>query len=159
MRRLIGERLSGFVALALVDGVADGTGVGGDGRVPDEAPHDANPRGVAGEVVIVLGGHLLERREARSGNAGEIVVLVVVADVVGQLVQNTIVRVSLVALGPFVVLGDEVAGEGMERGTHEGREEEVGERLAGHVLVNERVYGELEDPLQDFPLRQGHGLH
>jgi len=47
-------------------------------------------------------------------------VLVVVADVVGEHVQRSVVRVRLVPLRPLVVLCHEVRGQRVEGGTHEG---------------------------------------
>src|SRR5207244_813442 len=53
-----------------------------DGLVEDEAPDDVSPRGVVREVSVELARDGVELVEARPGHGGEVVVLVVQADVV-----------------------------------------------------------------------------
>lgn len=87
------------------------TVVGADVWIGDERPEDAYPRGVVRQVVVELGGEGLDLGQASPRHVGEIVVLVVVADVEAEGVERTIVRKRLVAVAKDVVFRDEVAGE------------------------------------------------
>jgi hypothetical protein len=80
-----------------------------DVLVGDEPPGDERPALVALELVvgIPLWGEGLDRGQPGPGDVGEVVVLVVVADVVSEQVERTVVRVGLllVALFEGIVLG------------------------------------------------------
>ena len=148
---LIGKRLSVGITLTLGESVANGASIRRDGRIPDEAPHDANPRN-GGKIIVVFGSHGLKLREARSRDAREVVVLVVISNIVGELIHDTIVGVSLMSRNPLVVFSNEVSSEGVERGTKHARKEEVEQSLAREEIPDEGINGELEDPLGDLPL-------
>ena len=85
-------------------------------------------------------------------------VLVVKADVVGQPVKGSVVSKSLGHGDPVgrialrgrdrlvdVVLGDEVAGEGVQAAGEEGGEEEIEQGRPGQVADDAEVKGELDD--------------
>lgn len=59
--------------------------------------------------MIVLGHQCAYLWQPRAGNSWEIVVFVVIADVEGDPIQRSVVRVCFVAFGEHVVLGDKVA--------------------------------------------------
>jgi len=61
----------------------------------DVVPNDAHPGVALGQVVVKLGRSLLERGQLGPGHVGEVVVLVVVADVPREDVEPAVVRVSL----------------------------------------------------------------
>jgi hypothetical protein len=124
--------------------------------VPNKIDEDHGPAGVGRDGVVKLGRELPERRQPRPGHRGEIVVLVVVADVVGEDVERAIVRVRLlVEAVPEVVLGDEVAGERVERAGEEGGEEEVEEGGPAPGADDERVEGELREQVGGVPPCRG----
>lgn len=147
-RRLLANKATPFLAL---DAAADA-----DVLVEDEAPDDVDPALVAGELVVELAGDLVEPGQAGPGDGGEVVVLVVEADVVGEQVEGAVVRVRLghgqavgrVGLGRGhggvdVVLGDEVAGERVQAAGEEGRQEEVQQGPASQRLEDCHVEGDL----------------
>lgn len=67
-------------------------------RVCQEFEDDPRPACVPGEGVVKLRGNLPQPVQPGMGNLGEIVVLIVVADIVGQSVQGPVVRIGLLAL-------------------------------------------------------------
>ena len=87
--------------------------------------------------------------------------LVVQANVVGEEVEGSVVRVCLgqgdlvgraggvlVRLLEYIVLGDEVAGAGVQGAGEEGGEDEVGERLAAEHAHDEDVKGDLRGDVE-----------
>lgn len=139
--------------------------------VEDEAPDGVDPALVAGEGVVELGGDLVEGVKAGPGDGGEVVVLVVQADVVGEPVEgpvvgeglgdgDAVVRVALLGGDVLVdvVLGDEVAGEGVEAAGEEGGEEEVDEGLDAGEVDEEDVEADLDDDVEEVDARQGHAV-
>lgn len=127
-----------------------------DGFVEDEAPEDVRPRGVVGQVGVELAGDGVELVEAGPGDGGEVVVLVVEADVVGEEVEGPVVRVGLghgeavgrVGLGRGhgrvdVVLGDEVARQRVQAAGEERRQDEVEQGFAAQGAQDDGVEGHL----------------
>lgn len=120
--------------------------------VPDEAPDSINPALVAGQVVVELARNLVQLVQPGPGHGGEIVVLVVQADVVGQEVEGPVVAEGLwdgdVVLGVAglgrdslvdVVLRDEVASQRVEGTGEERREDEVKQRLTRSDASDQEV--------------------
>lgn len=119
---------------------------------------------------IELVGDLAQLGQARPGHGGEVVVLVVVADVVGEDVERAVVAVGLGdghavvrvrGLGRDglvdVVLGDEVAGGGVQAAGEEGGEQQVEQGLPGAGgLDEEGVEGELHDEVDEVHPGEGH---
>lgn len=116
---------------------------------------------MAGQLVVELAGDGAKLGQAGPGDGGEVVVLVVQADVVGQKVEGTVVGKGLgdrdvvggVALGGGdglvdVVLGDEVAGERVEGAGEEGGEEEVEDGVEAEGGVEGVVEGELDGDVE-----------
>lgn len=146
-----------------------------DAVVPDEAPDGVDPALVAGEVVVKLAGDAVDLVQAGPGDGGEVVVLVVQADVVGEPVERPVVRKGLghgdlvgrVALRGrdclvHVVLGDEVAGDGVQAAGEERGEDEVEQRVARGVADEDGVKGDLHRNVEGVDARErdavdGHG--
>jgi hypothetical protein len=145
-------------------------------RTCDEPPSNARPRLVLRQRVVKLARKLPQRRQPSPGDGGEIVVLVVVADVVGEDVER-----AVVGPGFLVVAVEEVVFSNLRRGEEgqkwreggkgrgEGRtnevtsarvqaschvtaQEEVKHRVPTEVLHDEGVEGELGDEVPDDPL-------
>lgn len=131
--------------------------------VQDELPDNLNPAVVAGQVAVEFVRNLVELPQASPGNGGEVVVLVVQANVVGEQVQRAIVgerlwwrgelgflalRVGVLlrarVLREDVVLGDEVACYWVKGACQEGAQDEVAESFAADVGHDEVVEGELD---------------
>lgn len=132
-----------------------------DVLVEDEAPDGIHPALVAGQVAVELVGDAADGVEPGPGHGGEVVVLVVETDVVGEPVERAVVgeglgdghAVARVALGGRdglvdVVLGDEVSRERVQAAGKEGREQEVEDRGAGGEAVEEHVDGELDGDVE-----------
>lgn len=97
-------------------------------------------------------------REPPSRDAGEVVVLVVVAHVEGEQVEGTVVRVGLMALQEHVVLGDEVTRDGMQPHAQHGTSQHVDDRLLPPQPVEQGVEGELEHHVGHLQLGDGLGV-
>lgn len=159
-----------------VDGAADDTATllalyaagHADVRVQDEAPDGVDPALMAGQGIVELRGHVAEGMEASPGNGGEVVVLVVETDVVSEPVQGTIVGESLgdgdAVIGVHlrggdslvdVVLGNEVAGKGVETSSKEGGDKEVEEGVGRSEADEGVVKGDLDDDVEEVDF--GHG--
>ena len=90
-------------------------------------------------------------------DAREIVMLVMVANVVGHVIHNTVVRVSLLSFDELVMLRDRVSGHGVNAHAEERTAEEVEERLGSEIHEHEDVPGDDDDPVGDFVLVVGLG--
>lgn len=143
-----------------------------DGLVEYEAPEDVGPGGVVGEVGVELAGDVVERVEAGPGDGGEVVVLVVQADVVREEVEGAVVRVRLGdgdAVGRVglrgrhrrvhVVLGDEVPRERVQAARQEGGEDEVQHGPRAQRGEHDGVEGELHADVDGRHPREGHAVH
>ena len=108
--------------------LTDSASIRGDLGIPEESPHDTDP-GDRGEGIVVLRSNSFELRKARTGDAREVVVFVVISSIVGDLVHPAVVRVSLLTRSPFVVLSEEMTNKGMEGSTKDGGEEKIREGL------------------------------
>lgn len=126
---------------------------------------------MARQVVVELGGGVAHGVEAGPGHGGEVVVLVVQADVVGEPVQGPVVGEGLgdgdavlrVLLGRGdglvdVVLGDEVAGQRVQAAGEEGGEEEVEDGVERGEAVEDEVEGELDGNVDVVDLGEGDGV-
>ena len=80
----------------------------------DEVPEDLTPRGVVRQSVVELGGDATNLGQPVVGNVRKIVVLDVVAEIVDEEVQRSVVAGGRLALREQVVLRDEVAGQRMK---------------------------------------------
>lgn len=143
-------------AVLALDAAADA-----DVFVPNEAPDGVGPALVAGQVLVKLPGHVVDGGQAGPGHGGEVVVLVVQADVVREPVEgpvvgkglgdgDAVVRVAL-RLGDrlvHVVLGDEVAGQRVEAAGEEGGEQEVGKGGGRGEADEGDVEGDLDEDVE-----------
>lgn len=143
--------------------------------IEDEAPDGIAPALVAGQVIIELVSNLAHLVETSPGHCGEVVVLVVKTDVVGEPVQRSIVREGLgngdlvlrVASGGsngfvHVVLGDEVASQRVKTPSQKGGEQQVEERVDRGVLQENEIKGDLDSDVEGVNSSQrnavdGHG--
>lgn len=136
--------------------------------VPDEAPDGVHPALVAGQLVIELAGDAVDLVQAGPGDGGKVVVLVVQADVVGDPVERAVVGKGLgdgdpvgrVTLGRGdglvdVVLGDEVAGDGVQAAGEEGGEDQVEEGVPRGVADEEHVEADLDGDVEGVDAREG----
>lgn len=143
-------------------------------RTRDELPRNTRPRLVLRKRVVELAREFAKRGKTSPRHGGEVVVLVVVADVVGEDVERTVVRPGLLVVAvEEVVLGDletqsgqfreegekgrrrethKVAGAGVETSRHVTTEEEVEHRVPPKVFDNEGIEGELGDEVANDPL-------
>lgn len=123
---------------------------------------------MARQGLVEFPGNVVHGMQPRPGNGREIVVLVVQADVVREDVEGPIIRKGLgdgdlvvrVALGGRdglvdVVLGDEVAGEGVQAASQKGGEQQVEEGVGGGVGDEEGVEGELDDDVEEVHPGEG----
>mmetsp|Transcript_64026 Transcript_64026/g.113080 ORF Transcript_64026/g.113080 Transcript_64026/m.113080 type:complete len:241 (+) Transcript_64026:599-1321(+) len=86
-------------------------------------------------------------------------VLVVVAHVPGELVERTVVGVSLLALSVHVVLGDEVSGQRVAAVAKHQRSDYVNEARGTNELVQNEVRGEHDGVVDQLEIRERLGLH
>ena len=156
-----------------------------DPLIQNKIPQHTHPTAVARQVLVELAGRIVQRVQPRPRHGGEVVVLVVEADVVGQDVQGAVVGVGLVWLGGCreggggcvggrgallrggelrrrqrraledVVLGDEMAGAGVQAPREEGAEDEVAKCAAAHGLDDCVVEGYLRGDVEEVQLRDG----
>lgn len=126
---------------------------------------------MVGQVLVELAGDLAKGGEPGPRDGGEVVVLVVEADVVGEEVEGPVVGEGLWdgdAVGGVLLLGgdglvdvvlcDEVAGEGVEGAGEEGGDEEVEDGVGAPEGVEGVVEGELDGDVEVVQGRQGHGV-
>mmetsp|Transcript_41269 Transcript_41269/g.82958 ORF Transcript_41269/g.82958 Transcript_41269/m.82958 type:complete len:317 (+) Transcript_41269:219-1169(+) len=131
---------------------------GADGVVENVAQDDAGPRLALRQVVVELRRNLLHLRKVPPGDVGKVVVLVVVADVVGEHVERAVVGVRLGLAVHDVVLGDEVSGGGMYAARKEGRQQEVPHHLEPAQIDHGGVECKLNDPVDDKPFVDGNEI-
>jgi hypothetical protein len=129
---------------------------------------------MARQIAVKLIRNLVQLPQPSPRHGREVVVLVVQADVVREQVQHAIVRESLRwrrqlrflallvgflqrarVLCKDVVLGDEVACDGVQGAGEEGAQDEVAESFAADVLHEEVVDGELHEDVESVDARQG----
>ena len=125
--------------------------------VEDEVPDNLDPGRVVGEVVVVLGGQALDLGQARVGDVGEVVVLVVVAHVEEDKVERAVVGVRGLPPAEQVVLRDEVAGQRVQPQPQQGPGHQVHQRLQAEGGEDDVVEGELADEVDQLPARDGLG--
>lgn len=127
--------------------------------IPNKSPQHVDPTVVSRKRGVELVGNLAQLGQACPGHSGEVVVLIVVANIVGHEVKWTIVTVGLrnwylvFRVGCFgghrlvnVVLRDEVTRGRMEGSSQKGREQEVQEGIPGFESGDKNV---VEDKLND----------
>ncbi|TNN63945.1 hypothetical protein EYF80_025787 [Liparis tanakae] len=93
-----------------------------------------------------------------SRDAGEVVVLVVVAHVEGEQVEGAVVGVGLVALEEHVVLGDEVARDGVQAHPQHGAGQHVDHGLGPPQPAEQGVEGELDGHVGHLQPGDGFGV-
>lgn len=143
-----------------------------DVGVKDESPDGVDPTLMARQVVVELGSQVSNGMQASPGNGGEVMVLVVEADVVREPVERAVVgeglgngdaviRVLLRGGDGFVdvVLSDKVASQGVKATSKEGRQEEVEVSVEGGEVDEGGVEGELDSNVQEVDLGQGNAVH
>ena len=89
------------------------TAVEGDVVVHHEIAHDSGPGAVGGHGVP-LRGQGLDPWQQAARHLWKIVVLVVIANIIGQVVERTVVGVGLLALDELKVLRDKVTRQGVQ---------------------------------------------
>lgn len=77
-------------------------------------------------------------------------VLVVVADVEGDEIQRSIVRVSLKAFDEHVVLSEEMARDRMQAQTQNSSEQQIDERLVAEEIVDQKVERQSPRPVDQL---------
>lgn len=138
--------------------------------VQDELPDDTNPAAVVGQVLVKLLGNLVDLPKSGPGDGGEVVVLIVQANVVGQEVEGSVVRESLgdrdTVLGVArllvlkrstienVVLGDEMAGYRVQGSCKETAQDEVSYCFSSPRLNQNIVEQELDSNVEGVDLGQ-----
>lgn len=121
------------------------------------------------QVVVKLVRDTMELGQTRPRHAGEVVMFaatsaraqsieraLVIADIVGERVERTVVGEGLVAARgrvEDVVLGDEVGRAGVETAGEEGAEDEVGEGPPAEQLVDAEAECELDSKVERDPGR------
>jgi len=125
--------------------------------VKDEVPDDLDPAGVVGQVVVVLGRQLLDLGQLVVGDVGEVVVLVVVANVVQDEVEGPVVGVGGLALGEDIVLGDKVAGQRVKAQRHQRARNHVDNWLDTPKLEDDEIKCKLRGSVYGLPSSQGLG--
>lgn len=143
--------------------------------VKDEAPQHCHPALMLRQRGIKLLCHLMQLRQPRPGDGGEIVMFIVQADVVREEIQRAVVAKRL-GDGDVVrritgrrgdrlvhvVLGDEVARRGMQRAGEERGEEEVQQRIDAKVAREEVdqhvVEGQLDREVDPVHPGKGHAV-
>lgn len=133
--------------------------------VHDKLPHDVDPALVHGQLVVEFVRDAVQLGEPGPRDRREVVVLVVQADVVGEEVENAVVRVRLrdgdlvrrvrgVLLGLLedIVLGDEVAGAGVQRAGQKAAQDQICQRFSSCKLDEGVVKGELDDNVEQVNL-------
>lgn len=129
--------------------------------VPHELPHDVDPALVYRQLVVELVCDAVQSGQARPRDGGEVVVLVVQTDIIREEVEGAVVRVRLgerylvrrvggvlVRLLEDVVLGDEVAGAGVQRPREEAAQDQVTQRPPSNILYERVVEGELRHDVE-----------
>lgn len=91
-------------------------------------------------------------------NAGEVVVLIVVAHIEGEKVERAVVGIGLVALEEHVMLSDEVARDRVKAHAQHGAGQHVDHRLGAPQPVEGKVEGELDGHVGQLQLRDGLGV-
>lgn len=122
--------------------------------------------------LIKLLGSFIQRMKSCPGDGGEVVVLVVVSDIVGKNVERTIVRKGLrerdlvvgVALSGgnglvYIVLGDEVASQGVQAASQEGREQKVEKSVVRSGADQDDIERDLNKDVESVNLSQVHAVH
>jgi hypothetical protein len=157
-------------------GLSLDTGVGADGGVHDEVVEHFDPGVVLGKIIVEFRRDFPDQRQPRSGNGGEVVVLVVVADVPRDCVERAVVGVGFEALGEHVVLGDEVTLKwscqaignrsnnlitcnGMQSHGHQSSSDEISEHFPSETINDDCIKSDLDDEIDEFELRGGLGIH
>lgn len=118
--------------------------------IRNEVINDLAPRRVVRDVVVVLWNHSFELRESGSRDKGKVMVLHMVANVEGESVQRSVVRVSLLPTEKHVMLADEVTRQGVKTHRQERAGNEVYQGLHAEEVKDGGVEGNLHDPVDDF---------
>jgi hypothetical protein len=139
--------------------------------IKDEAPDGVAPALVTGQRVVEFVSNISHSMETGPGDGGEVVVLVVKTDIVGEPVERSIVGEGLghgdLVLGIAsrggdglvdVVLSDEVAGQGVQTSGEEGREQQVEERVDRGVLEEKKIERDLNNDVEEVDLSQGNAV-
>lgn len=137
--------------------------------VEAEAPDDPAPRVDLRQWVVEVSGNSPDLGQFGPSNVGEVMMLVVVADIPGDKIQRAIVGVGLrryersievaflrVAVTRFVVLvqhivfSDKVTGTWVQRASQKGGHDEVGKTVAAPSTQNGVVHGHLVNDVQQM---------
>jgi len=108
------------------------------------------------EIVIIAGGAAADLRQPVPWNGGKIVVFVVVADVEGYEVQNTVVAEGflLFVVGQVVFL-DPPGAEGVEADREEEAQQEVGDGFRAEEIPHGGDEYDLCAPVEGDPFIEG----
>lgn len=123
---------------------------------------------MTGQRLVELLGHLIHGRESGPRNGREVVVLVVQTDIVGEPIEGAVVgkclghgdHVAGVLLRRGdgfvdVVLGDEVASQGVQTACEKRRQQEIQHCVPRGVAHEEGVEGELDGEVHEMDPGEG----
>jgi hypothetical protein len=142
--------------------------------VKNKLPDHLHPAVMARQIAVEFIRNLVQLPQPGPRHGRKIMVLVVQAHVVREQVQHAVVRESLRrrrklgflallvgflqrarVLCEDIVLGDEVACDGVQGAGEEGAQDEVAESFAADVLHEKVVDGELHEDVEGVDARQG----
>lgn len=139
--------------------------------VPHKLPHYVHPALVLWEFVVEFVRNAVQSRQSRPRDGGEVVVLVVQANVVGEEIEWSIVRVRLregdlvgrigvvfVWLFEDVMLGDEMAGTGVQRACEKTAHDKIPQRPSSREAYEGVIEGELGDDVEQVDLGEGQAV-
>lgn len=124
--------------------------IGTNGRVSDEVVDHLHPRLMAGQVVIVLRCHLPHLWQSAPRDIREVVVLIVITHIEGDIIERPIITVRLETFVEHVVLRDEVSSHWMESHSQQGSPSQIEYPLSSKVIKHQEVAGELDNVVDDF---------
>ena len=116
----------------------------------NEVPENPKPRGVVRQTVVELCGDATDLRQAVIRNVRKVVVLDVVAEIVDEEVQRTVVAGGCLARHEEIVLRDEVSGQRMKTQTEQGTGQKVDQRLDAEEVEDQRVEADLDEEVDHF---------
>eukprot|EP00754_Rhynchopus_humris_P014920 Rhum_TRINITY_DN14420_c26_g1::Rhum_TRINITY_DN14420_c26_g1_i1::g.89568::m.89568 len=117
----------------------------------DELVDGTRPRRRLRQVVVELRRNLAHLGQTRPRDVREVMVLVVVAHVEGQVVQGAVVRVRLRPVDELKVLRQEVPRHRVQAAREERAEQEVEERQRAPQLDDGHHRGHLHAPVEQRP--------
>merc|ERR1711957_509935 len=127
------------------------TAEGADRIVKDVTEQASHPRIALREMVVILRGEFANFRQIPPGDVWKIMVLVMVAHIVGEPVQWTIVGVGLSCSLVDVVFGNEVASGRMDGASEERGEEQIQYCRVPEPCIHQAIEREHNNPIHGQP--------